>query len=88
MKTMKIRLALREEGTFWNAYLALADTMEGAKVIGSISIGAVRKNPKVRADFMALMKLVLADAIENLTGKAPEDWHTGPASEAERTGNA
>ncbi len=45
-KTMAVRLALRQEGAFWNAYLAQADTMVGAKLIGSIVLGAVKKTRK------------------------------------------
>lgn len=76
---MKIRLALREEGSFWNAYLALADTMEGAKLVGSIMMGAVRKHPEIKAAFQACMQQVLANAIEDVTGNAPDKWDIGPA---------
>lgn len=85
---MKIRLALREEGTVWNAYLAHADTMEGAKLIGSIAIGAVRTNPKIKDAFMAVMQQVLADAIETVTGEPPEEWDIQSAPEAERAGHS
>ena len=85
---MKIRIALREEGKFWNAYLALADTMEGAKLIGSISMGAVRNDKKVKDDFLKLMKRVMSNAIKDTTGTKPTDWEIGPAPEAERSGHS
>ncbi len=85
---MKIRLALREEGSFWNAYLAQSDSMDGAKLIGSIMIGAAKKNPEVKAAFQALMQQVLADAVEQVTGEPPEKWDIGPAPEAERAGHS
>lgn len=85
---MKIRLALREEGSFWNAYLAMSDTMDGAKLIGSIMIGAARKNPEIKAAFQALMQQVLADAIEDVTGEAPDKWDVQRGPESERAGNA
>jgi hypothetical protein len=85
---MKIRLALREEGNSWNAYMALTDTMEGAKLIGSIAAGAIHKDPEIKNDFMDLMKRVLALAIKETTGEAPDFWRTGPAPESERGGNA
>lgn len=85
---MQVRLALREEGSFWNAYLALADTMDGAKLIGSIMIGAARKNPEIKAGFQALMQQVLADAVKEVTGEHPEKWDIGPAPEAERAGHS
>ncbi len=84
---MNIRLALREEGSFWNAYLAKTDSMDGAKLIGSISIGAVKKNPEAKAAFQALMQQILADAVEHVTGEPPEKWDIGPAPEAERAGH-
>ena len=88
MSKMKIRLALREEGNFWNAYLALSDTMEGAKLLGSIVISAVKKNPDVKAKFMDVMKDIIADAVEGTTGTAPDYWDTQPAPEAERSGHS
>lgn len=84
---MQIRLALREEGIWWNAYVAKADTMEGAMLIGSILIGAAKKNPEVKAAFKALMQQAMADGIEELTGEAPDDWTTQVAPEAERAGH-
>lgn len=85
---MKVRLALREEGSFWNAYLALPETMDGAKLIGSIMIGAARNNPEIKAAFQAVMQQVLADAVEQVTGEQPEKWDIGPAPEAERAGHS
>lgn len=85
---MNIRLAFREEGSFWNAYLARSDTMKDAKLIGSIMIGAVRKNADAKAAFMALMQQILADAVEDVTGEQPEKWDIGPAPEAERAGHS
>jgi hypothetical protein len=85
---MKVRLALREEGPSWNAYMALPDTMKDAKLIGSIAMGAVRKNPEIKDGFMKLMQMVLADAVEAVTGEAPEAWDIGPAPEAERAGHS
>lgn len=85
---MKLRLALREEGGFWNAYLARIDTMVDARLIGSIAIGAVNKNPEVKEVFQALMQKVMADGIEELTGSPPDAWDVRPASEPDRGGHA
>lgn len=87
-KKMKIRLAMREEGIFWNAYLALSDTMNRAKLIGSISKGAVQRDPEIRKDFQELMQRVLANAIEDVTGDRPDTWDIGPAPESERSGHS
>ena len=87
-KRMQIRLALREEGSFWNAYLALSDTMENAKLIGSILISPVRNNQEIKDAFMAVMKQVLTDAIEDVTGEKPDEWVTQSAPESERSGHS
>jgi len=87
-KIMKIRLAMREEGEFWNAYLAMQDTMKGSKLIGSICIGAVKKNLEVKVAFQAVMQQALADAIKDLTGKLPLEWEIEKAPEAERAGHS
>lgn len=85
---MKVRLALREEGPFWNAYMALPDTMKDAKLIGSIAMGAVRANPEIKDGFMKVMQQVLAHAIESVTGESPGEWDVGPAPEADRAGHS
>jgi len=85
---MKVRLAMRQEGNFWNAYLALPDTMEGAKLIGSIIIGAVAQDPKIKRDFMKLMQRVLGNAIRDTTGEKPKEWDINPAPESERSGHS
>jgi hypothetical protein len=87
-KKMKIRLALRQEGHFYNAYLAMADTMDNAKLIGSVAFGAVQKDRQLRDDFQALMQRVMEQAIVDVTGQEPTEWITSPAPKSERSGNA
>ena len=67
-----MRLALRQEGKFWNAYLASPDTMEGATLLGSIMLSVVKKNPKHKEAFMQLMQTVIGDALEEIVGIAPD----------------
>jgi len=85
---MKVRLALREEGNFWNAYMAQMGTMDNAKLIGSIVLGAAMKDPKIKQDFMNLMMRVMGLAIKEVSGSEPEKWETTTAPESERSGNA
>lgn len=88
-KPMAMRLALREEGTMWNAYVARPDTMEGAFIIGSISMRAAVEHPEIKRGFMELMKQVVAVGVEDVTGQPPDAWHDPkPAPESERGGNA
>lgn len=85
------RLALREEGSMWNAYYALPDSMEGAIFIGSIAMRFVSgpDNEPRRAIFMTLMRDAVSDMMEELFGTRPT-WPEGPvtAPEHERGGNA
>ncbi len=85
---MKLRLAFREEGEFWNAYLALPETMKDAKLVGCILMGTVRKNPDVKRDFMEVMKLILSKASEEVTGEPVMNWDERKAPEGKRSGSA
>ena len=87
MRRIGIRLALRHEGDFWNAYIAHEHTMKDARLIGSVLIGAAR-NPEIKHGFMELMQSVMAMGIEEVSGEAPE-WNAPQAApESERSGNA
>jgi hypothetical protein len=89
MKEKKIgRLALRVEGTFWNAYYAMPNTMDGAILLGSIAMRFVEDKTR-KAIFMGLMKEAVADLIEEVTGERPifPDGEI-PAPAHERGGNA
>lgn len=90
MKTRKmpIRLALRHEGHFWNAYMAMTDSMENAKLIGSIAMGAVTKDVELRDRFKQLMMDVLQLAIVEVTGVEPDEWTEQPAPDKDRSGHA
>lgn len=79
------RLAMREEGTLWNAYYAMPDTMRDAIYLGGIQMRFVL-DKKRKAMFMGMMKDAVADIIEERTGVRPV-WPHGeqPAPEHERT---
>ena len=65
------RLALRHEGTMWNAYWALPGTMEGALPLGSIVIAAVVNNPERKCIFQQMMTDIVADIMEERFGVRP-----------------
>lgn len=86
---MKVgRLAMRHEGTFWNAYYAMPDTMDGAVLLGSIAMRFVADATR-RDRFMALMKEAVSDIIAEQAGHRPT-WPEGPhrAPESERAGHS
>jgi hypothetical protein len=95
-KSWNIRLALRREGEWWNAYLALPNTMENAKLIGSILFSAVCNNATRRQAFIDLMQEVISDAIDaalqRLRADAKderEDWQLQVSEDkADRRANA
>ena len=75
LKTLPVRLALRVEGDWWVAYIAEADTMDGAKRIGSILMGIVEDKKRKRA-FMDLMRSAVDDAIKEAdNGAKTTHWH-------------
>lgn len=82
------RLALRHEGTFWNAYYAMPNTMTGALLLGSIAMRFVEDKERKNV-FMMLMQEAVADIIEEATGTRPT-WPDGPQSapEHERSGHS
>lgn len=89
MKGMKLRLAMREEGAFWNAYIAETGTMRGALLIGCIPMAAVRHNFDLKMRFMGVMQEVMADAIKGVTGSDVSNWlDARTAPESERGGHA
>ena len=81
------RLALRQEGDWWEAYYALPDSMADAIPLGRIRM-AIAAIPERKAGFMALMREVVADLIEEKTGMRPTWKEPYAAPEHERAGQA
>lgn len=82
------RIALRVEGDNWNAYFAPPDTMDGSLYLGSIRLTLVAL-PERKEAFMALMRDVVGDLMEDTLGQRPV-WPDPPkrAPEHERTKRA
>lgn len=86
-KTPSLRLAMRVEGDFWNAYAAQTNTMNGAALLGSIHMSLVG-NRDTKATFMDLMKGCMADLVR-ATGSNVLGWSDSQrATESERAGRA
>lgn len=88
MNTIPVRLAMRVEGDWWVAYIAKADTMDGAKRLGSILLGIVEQSPACKDAFMALMKVAMGEAIKTVFNQTPTWGEPQAAPEAERAGRA
>lgn len=87
-KKAELRLALRVEGDWWNAYFAESGTMEGARKVGSILMAAVQDSEDRKQAFMTLMQSFMSDVIKDVMGSRPLWWESKPAPEHERAGNA
>lgn len=82
------RLALRQEGRFWVAYYAATATMDGAEELGRVAMAAVTGPAgfERKLMFMAMMRDIVGDILEHVTGVRPE-WpepEGRPAPEHER----
>lgn len=87
MNHLRMRLALRVEGNFWNAYFAEEKTMDGAILIGSIRMASVQRDPELKDRFQQLMQAVVESALEDGTGRRPDGWlEPQPAPEHEKAG--
>lgn len=83
-----LRLAMRHEGSMWNAYAALMGTMDGAILLGSIQMACVQTEDR-RLAFMAIMQDALAQIITEATGAQVQHWNDPvKAPEHERAGRA
>jgi hypothetical protein len=81
------RVAFRVEGTMWNAYFAVVDSMKDAILLGSIAMGLVLDNPERKRAFMELMKGAVGEVLEEQTGALVEGWEERPGPEHERGGH-
>jgi hypothetical protein len=87
MRKLPVRLALREEGEWWNAYLAQVGTMENAKLIASTMIGPIQSNPVLKRQFLDFVTAVMKFAIEQSIGSTPV-FAEEDVPESERSGHA
>ena len=83
------RLALREEGEDWVAYLAPMTTMEGARRLFSMPMIFVRSNPARKEEFMTFARNVVGDIVRESGAGVITDWLPPKrAPENERSGRA
>lgn len=78
-----IRLALREEGNWWVAYVATTDNMAGAIEIGRMHLNALREVPDGVPRWKALMVDILAANLTSV-GATVLGWDEQKAPEHER----
>lgn len=84
---MLMRLAIRREGQFVNAYHAAHDTMDGAMLVGSLRVSILDAHPDIWEDWKKLMSRAYQAVIHDVTGVKPHMDET-PAPEHERSGRA
>ncbi len=88
MNPRQIRLAIRQEGKFVNAYMAQADSMAGAFLVGSMAVGLLNMRPELFDQFKALMTAAMAALVEAGAGGKVLGTFEEPAPEHERAGHA
>jgi hypothetical protein len=82
------RLAFRDEGKFWVAYLAPLNTMVGATKIGTIRMRLVDANPAAKEAFMEAMKVAFNGLVQDTFGVSVERFDTQSAPEHEKSGHS
>lgn len=87
LREIPVRLAIRLEGDFFNAYIAKADTMEQALLIGSIRAGLAVKAEQQYA-WKVVMQAMLTKMLEEVFGTNKIVMKEYRAPESERSGNA
>lgn len=80
-----VRLAIRSEGEWVNAYFAKNDTMVDAMLVGTIARAAV-ENPEVFDLWKNALRVAMADFVEGVIGSRPEFKGERAAPEHERSG--
>jgi hypothetical protein len=83
---LPIRLAIRHEGEYLNAYVAPKGTWHDAVHIGSITIN-VAESPDILDRWRTLMIDILAQMVLNVTGQRPE-FKEEPAPPSDFKGKA
>lgn len=86
--TQQIRLAIRQEGQFVNAYVAPFDSMQDALHIGSISLALLNMRPALFEGFKALMVDAMTALVETGTDAKVLGTFEQAAPEHEKAGHA
>jgi hypothetical protein len=84
----ELRIAIRAEGQMINAYVAMANSMEGAIPIGSISRVLCDEDETLFDQFKALMTMAGTTLIEQLAGGKVLEVFERDAPEHEKAGSA
>lgn len=87
LRKAPVRLALRREGEYVNAYVAHTDTMDGAMHLGSLH-GTLAENSDLWEAWKGLMTQAMSHLIERALGIKPDAMIERPAPESERSGRA
>lgn len=83
-----VRLAIRAEGEWLNAYIAQTDTMEGAFLIGSIARSICDVRTDIFTEWKDVMTKVFEHGLSSVTGFRDIPMVERRAPEHERSGSA
>ncbi len=82
-----MRMAIRAEGSFINAYWAPMDTLVGAELVASIRKDVCDRTPELFTAFVATVEIV-AHSLAAATGESVVGMQFRDAPEHEKAGNA
>lgn len=66
------RIAFREKGKWWVAYLAPRHTMDGATEIGRIRMNLIQQDPMLKERFIGFIREAFNVACREALGVTPE----------------
>lgn len=75
------RLSLRQEGKWWCAYYAREATLQGAVSISRMRMKPADQEPKLKAAFIELNKMIVDTAFAETQGQTPTWRDPTPAAE-------
>lgn len=87
-QTLNVRLTFRQEGAWWNCYVAKPDTMKGAFKLGSIVFAGARDSEACKDAFMTAMNEAFIAFCRAEYGITPAMGNVTVGPEHERAGGA
>lgn len=70
MATKYATIEMRQDGDYWAAYVVTDDN--GRMLLATVAMAAVSVNPRLRSDFIELVKGVFAQGMATISGDVVE----------------
>lgn len=83
-----MRIAIREEGTFLNAYIAQPGSLEKAILLASMRVAVARMDPSILERWKVLLTEMFNATLKDTFGVEAEEFVEQSAPPGERSGSA